>query len=527
MSRMQLTSVLAPRGVFLSLGRLIFISGAFFTITPSHGQLVEQNNGVAGERFISIVPSLSIDGLWSDNIRPQIGSTGASDFVTTIRPGIRFMADGDRLKAQVDYSLSRFFHARDKSLDRNQNSLRGVGTYEVAEGFAFVDVSGAISQQNISAFGARSNDDATYNPNRTEVSTYRISPYVLGQLGDWASYQARYSWLTSRTKAGSAFDYDSGEWSAVLSSRSGGRAFSWSADVNHQQLDYTSGRSFESDRLRVQLTYPVTPQFSLSFIPGWESNNYASQEKEGHSTLGGKIDWIASDRTRLSALVEKRFFGRAHVFNFEHRTPRTAWRASDSRDANVTPNQLGTANLGPLYDLLFFQFASIEPDPARRAQLVQSYLDANGLDPNTSVNIGFLTSAASLVRRQDLSFTLLGLRDTLTFLASRSESSRLLQGVGGNDDLGSSMFVRSNGFSILYSRRLTPQSSLSALLSQTKSTGEFAGLQNSKLRSLNISVSTRLGKNTSATLGLRRSISGGNQSSYTESAVRGGISVQY
>lgn len=545
MRRMISRVRIAERRVLSRPIRAIVVLGALGAVGLSHAQSyqnsissdqpqppvgaagVEQGGAIEDKRFLAIVPRLSVEGEWSDNIRLQSGERKTSDFVTTVRPGIRFVADGDRLKASVDYSLGRLFHARDQSLDRNQNTLDAIGSYELAENFAFVDFSGTISQQTISAFGQRSDNDVAFNANRTEVSTYRLSPYVRGQFGDWANYQARYSRVTSRTKSGSAFDYDMDEVSAVLSGTSQQRSLNWSLDANHQTLDYANGRSFESDRVRAFLTYPFTPQLSLSLIPGWESNNYASQEKDSRATIGGKADWAVSDRTHISALLEKRFFGRAYSFSFEHRTPRTAWRASDSRDASVSPNQLGSVSLGPLYDLLFFQFSSIEPDPGRRAQLVQSFLLANGLDGRTNVDQGFLTSAVSLARRQDLSFTLLGLRNTLTFLASRSENSRLLQDVGGADDLGNSMFVRQNGFSIVYSHRLTPLSTLTVLAAQTKSSGEATSTQGIKLKSLNVSLSTQLGKHTSGTLGLRRSISNGSLFSYTESAVRGGLSVQF
>lgn len=487
----------------------------------------EQGAAVPEKRFLSLVPRLTIDGLWTDNIRLQSNAAKTSDFVTTVTPGIRFLADGDRLKASVDYSLSRLIHAREQSLDRNQNTLNALGAYELAENFAFVDFSGTIAQQTISAFGPRSDNNTAFNANRTEVATYRLSPYVRGQFGDWASYQARYSRVSSRSKSAAASDYDMDELSAMLNSGSQQRAFSWSLDVNRQSLDYSNGRSFESDRIRAFLTYPFTPQLSLSLIPGWESNNYASQDKESRTTIGGRVNWAVSDRTQLSALLEQRFFGRAYSFTFEHRTPRTAWRASASRDASITPNQVGNASLGPLYDLLFFQFSSIEPDPVRRAQLVQSYLIANGLNGNTNVDLGFLTSAVSLAQRQDLSFTLLGRRDTLTFLLSQSENSRLLQSSGGLDDLGNSMFVRQRGFSIVYSHRLTPSSTLNVLAGHTRSSGDAASQLRSTLKSLNISLSTQLGQHTSATVGVRRAISDNTLSSYTETAVRGGVTVQF
>ncbi|GHC68821.1 hypothetical protein GCM10007320_01570 [Pseudorhodoferax aquiterrae] len=526
----------------------LVMAGLFGAASVAHGQAASnglssaapeplsarQTPAAAGDgqndrRQMSLVPRVSVEGTWTDNVRARGGVDKVADFVTSVSPGLRFTAEGDRLKASVDYSLTRQLHARERSLDRNQNALRALGSMEVVDNFAFVDFTGNISQQTISAFGTRSDSNVIDNSNRTEAALYRVSPYVRGRFGDWSQYELRYGRTASRTKSDLvAADYDLDDLSLRLASTSQQRVIGWSLDANHQKQVYSSGRLYESDRVRAFLTHPFTPQLSVSVIPGWESNNYASQDKESHATFGGQVQWALSERTRLSALVEKRFFGRAYNVNFEHRTQRSAWRFSDSRDASSTPSQAGSFSVGTLYDLYFFQFTSIEPDPARRAQLVNSFLLANGLDGNTSIDLGFLSSSVTLTRRRDASFTLIGLRDTLSFSVSQSETSRLRQVTADTgEDLGNSNYVRQHGLSVVYSRRLTPQSSLSVIGSMSRAAGEQGSAQTRDLQSLNISLSTKLGPHTTGTLGLRRTVSTGSLSSYSESALRGGISLQF
>lgn len=483
-----------------------------------------------GTRFSTLVPRVSVDTFWTNNATLR-GGGRSSDVVTTVRPGVHFSANGERLKAEVDYSLGQIYHARDSSSNRTQNALLAQGSLEAVDNFMFVDFGSTISQQTISAFGTQSDNDSVFNSNRTEVATYLLSPYVRGRLGQWATYQARYTRQASRSKSSILGDQDIESITGVLTGDSQRRAFSWSVDVARTTLDYSAGRTFESDRVRAVLGYPVTPQLQFAVIPGWESNNYASitGDKEGHATYGGRVIWTPSNRTNVSALLEKRFFGQAHQISADYRTPRTAWRFSDIRDVATQENQLGRVNAGPLYDLLFNQFASIESDPTRRAQLVQGFLLANGLNGNTNVNVGFLTSGVSLNRRQDLSFTLLGRRDTLTVLAIKSSSSRLLQvpaGLAGLDDLATSSKVRQQGFSLLYSRRLTPVTTFNVLATQVKSSGDLS-IQSTTLRSLNLSASTRLGQHVTGTVGVRRSLSGSSTFPYSESAVMGALTVQF
>lgn len=487
----------------------------------------EAEQGRATQRTMSLVPRLSLETSWSSNVRQGQGTGEGSDFVASVQPGLRLAANGDRLKGYADYSLRRLFYASNSSLNRSENALRAFGTAELAENFAFIDVSGNISQQAISAFSPQPGNDLGASQNRTETSVYRVSPYVRGLIGDWANYQARYSRTATRSKSSLvASDHDADDLSLQVSSASQLRGLGWMLDLNRQEVDYDNGRSFESDRARLYLNHAVSPQLTLSVFPGWESNNYLSTDKDSNATLGGRVQWAPSERTSLSALLEKRFFGRAYSLSAEHRTPRTAWRYSNSRDASATPNQNVTTSLGPLYDLLFFQFASIEPDPVARAQLVQAYLIANGLDGSTSVDLGFLVSSVSLARRQDLGLTLIGRRDTLSFLLAQSETSRLTQ-TTLSGDLGSSAFVRQHGFSISYSRRLTPQASLNVLASQSRSAGDNSAALHSNSRSLNLSLSSRLGEHVTGTLAVRRTLSDSSLTSYSESSVRAGVSMQF
>ncbi len=479
----------------------------------------------SGKRGFSIVPSIAVDELWTNNVRPQVGAK-QSDFVTTISPGVRISGDGNRLRGYLDYSLQQNFYSKNSENNETRNSLNSLATLEAIERFAYIDFNGVISQQSISAFGQQTDNNTSINSNRTEVSTFRISPYIRGQFSDFADYRVKYSKTATRSKSNLGSDNDLQDFSGSLSGVNRSRLIAWNADLSRQTSDYSLGRSSESDRLRATLIFNLTPSAKFGVIGGRERNNYESAEKKGHNTSGITADWAPSERTKLSVMAENRFFGRSHNVSFEHRTALTAWRFTDNKDVSASQNQLGLGSLGPLYDLIFSQFASIEPDPIKRAQLVQSFLQTNGLNGATNVNVGFLTSGVSLLRRQDLSFTLLGVRDTISLIATQSRTSRLLEIPTTVDDLGNSSFVQQRGFSLSYSHRLTPETNLNVLASQMHSFGD-QGSQNSTLKSVNLSISTRLGLKTTATLGARRVIFDGTVVPYTETAVLGGLRVQF
>ena len=342
-----------------------------------------------------------------------------------------------------------------------------------------------------------------------------------GRLGDMANYVARYSRAVTGSDAAGASGVATTDGLVKIRGDSAFRRLGWSADASRQRVDFSAGRPTEVDLLTLGLSYSITPELSVSANGGRESNNYASVDKQSFSTSGVGVSWSPSETTRLTGSRGRRSFGDTHSLTFEHRTPRTAWRFSDSKDVSVTPSQVGIGSLGSIYDLLYNQFASLEPNAAARAQLVNAYLQANGISPNAVVISSFLTSALSLQRRQDLSFALLGLRDTITFIATRSESTRLDTVSAGVDDLTASAVVRQRGFSINYSHRLAPDYSLGVLISQQNTAG-VSSRQDATLRFLNVSVTGKVGKQATVSVGLRRAVSVGI-TPYVENAITGNL----
>lgn len=486
----------------------------------------------AGARSWTITPRIAVDEIWADNAKHTRGDKRA-ELTTQLSPGLQVTANGRHLTGFVDYSLLRMIRAKNTTSDETQHNLRSAAKLEAVENQLFVDYSGSITQRAISAFGQQTSDASSFNANRTQVKTFQLAPYFVGRLGDWANYRLRYSLLTSRSNAAlgsgsnSTFgsDQDGREYSGSLSSPQQGSLFNWALDASRQTSDFKSGREVDADQLRGTLGYRVMPELNVVLLPGWESNNYKTTDKESRLTWGVGADW-ASERTKASARLEDRTFGRTYALNLEHRTQRTAWKFSDSKNANVTPTQLGRAQLGALYDLLFFQFESIEPDPVRRALLVESFLQANGLDGRTVVDVGFSSSGALLQRRQDVSFSLIGLRDSVTLIGTRTNSSSLFNTTTGNGDLANSAFVRQQSYSLNYARRLSPDTSVNLLVSRLRSLGSQIS-QSTTLKTYNLSFTTQLGQKTSATIGLRRTEFDSPTAPYTENSIRGGVAVRF
>lgn len=472
------------------------------------------------KQSIAVVPRITITETWTDNVR--LNSTGQPELITEVSPGIHVDINKARAKGSLDYAVSGIAYANSTAGNRTANALSSTLQFEAIDDTLFLDVAGAIAQQAISAFGTQSVDNTSINANRTEVSTYRVSPSLKGHLGDVATYSARYSHSTTSSGTASASDNAANELSLDFKGDIGAKRVSWSADIKNQDVHYSTGRTVEYGTALLGLAFAFTQRFNVSAQTGIESNNFTSQSKESSTVNGAGLAWKPMESTKLMAVLLHHSYGDTYKVDFDHRTARTVWHYSDTKQVTPTP---GAGSRRSAYDLYFSQFATTEPDPIARAQLVNAYLQTYGISPGAMVNTGFAASSMGLEHRQQLSLALLGVRDTITFFAEQSESNRLDTLTTVIDDFTASPTIRQQALSGNFSHRLTPDYSLGLLISQIKTTGTTS-TQSTTLRAAKLSLTGKVGKKTTATFGLRRVDSENSVNPYSESAVTASLNLQ-
>lgn len=478
-----------------------------------------------------ITPRISVNETATDNV--TLSSTNKkSDLITDISPGISIDGSGGRAKLRFDYQMHNLVYAQDSSRNQLQNSLNALGTLEALENWFFIDASGTISQQSLSAFGgssASSAVNANDGGNTTETSTYRISPYLRGAVGNFADYQLRYNLSTTHAKSALANNTTTRELVASLKGVTALTSLGWSLDASSSTISYNTGRDNENDRLRGVLTYQFDPQFRVSLIGGREANNYQSLAKESHTTKGIGLDWSPTERTQLSLSRENRFFGNSNSISFAHRTEGSAWKYSESKDANAQTSQQ-SSTLGTNYDLFFSLYASAIPDPVLRASFVNALLAASGISPTAQLQGGFLSNGVTLQHRRELSFALTGARNTVTFSLGQSQSESLSSGAGTGFYLGTGFSnaqnIRQRTASVNWSHKLTAISSLIGSYAHLNSRGTGTSSLETTQQMFNLNFTTQLGPKTNAGLGLRRVVVDGS-TNYTENALTGVLSHQF
>jgi len=522
-------SILATAAIAQTVpGSITNITGASSSNGPT-----AQNSGAPTQdgkentlgRAWTIKPSVSLTETLTDNVainRTQGNKEG--DLITQLSPGIRIEGKSARLKAYMDYALNAQFYAKSDT-SRTQNSLNGFGTLEAVDNWLFLDANARIAQQAVSAFGAQSPSSTSINTNSAETSTVGVSPFIRGQIGGVVDYGLRYNRSTTRSSASAVSNIDLAEWSGQLKGSTPFRNLQWTVDASNQVVDYSSGRETEASRMTGRLTYALTPQFRIIGSGGWEENNYASIDKQGNTTHGYGLDWNPTERTQFSALKERRFFGDGHNISFSHRFPKSSIRFTDSRDVSVLPNQFANQGYGSLYDVIAAQFAGLpEPD---RTTAIQNFFAANPtLNPNAQVTSSFLTSRATIQRRQQLSVVLLGVRNSITFLANRNISQSTLASNAVADDFSRASEIRQQGFSVNYSHQISQLTSLNAWLSRQESTGTGTNTLKTTTNLYQVNVATKLGAKTSGSVSVRHTESDGT-TSFKENAIIGTLTYTY
>ena len=485
----------------------------------------------AGRSF-RLVPRVSITETITDNA--TLSSTNRQvEAITQPSVGVSILSSGGRVRGFFNYTLTGLLYARGTSPNTLQNALTSTSTTELIEKRAYVDVTSTISQQAVSALGTQSVDPALAAANRTEVRTLSVSPYLRGQVADLASYELRAARTATHTTSALVSNSTTTLVSARLTGTGVGRRVNWAADASHQVYEYSAGRRTEADRVNGLLLLTVDPQLRVTLNAGGETSNLAALEKDSRFVDGLRADWLPSPRTTLVADIQQRFFGKAHTLSFAHRTPRSAWLYTDVKDVSATGLAAAAGSQNTLFDLFYNSaiFVSREPDPAARRALVDAFLLGNGLNSATPVTTGYLASSATVRRLQQLSFTLLGIRDTLTFRATRSDAQRIDTVIRGNNDFATFGRLQQQGLSVNYSHRLTPQSSLGVILAQQRNTGSDStsgsASQSTTLRSAVAILSGTLGYRLRGSLSARHSRFDNATAPYRESSLIANLSLQF
>jgi len=422
----------------------------------------------------------------------------------------------------------RIFHARSSG----QNTLpERAGCQFVGralEDRLFLEASAGISQRTIDPFGTQSQGTGLVNDNSTEVYDLSISPSFRSRLGSFAEFRASAGWST--TAASSTDLGDNTTLDAAVGLSGGQGRWGWGLDATWSQSDYDASRRTTDDLVFATLRYAPTYDLQLSVRGGIEGQDVRTGQRQTTEFYGFGINWQPSPRTSLSYQRDERYFGRSHNFSFQYRRARSIWSYTDSRGINdegaYDPLYLNQGASVSNYDLFYALFRLAGARPALREQLVLSFLQANGIDPNAAVSSGFLNSGQTVQRSQNLSVALLGQRTTVTLSAFATDTEPVETADITTGDLADVGRVRQLGYTAGVSHRLTPTSSVGLTASLLRTLDE-PGQAGNEERLLTLNWSGQIGYRTFASASVRRTVFSSTTNPYNESAINASVRWEF
>lgn len=516
----------------LAVAALLCGSARAQLITPEPPADAPDNKSMARWKFI---PTVDMRATFTDNVALAPEARAHSQFIMEVTPGFEALYKSRRLQGKAEYNLSYYelLHDDIPGARRNSHSLNATGRAELVDDMVFVDAYAAISQVGISAFGQRPNGVSTANS--ADVKTWRISPYVINRLGDFAVSQIRYT-KDGVSSGNSALGDTLGD-TAQLSLRSG-RAWQ---DVG---FDINASEQTIHDKVRndthvktgnVNLSYQLLRTLNVTAGRNYDSYDYESLggANRGNGWNAG-FTWTPSRRTSLTINTGQRYYGPSRLLKALHRSRRTVW--SISYDDSVTstranfllPSAVDTAFL--LDGLLTPNF----PDPAERARAVDDYIRASGLPPSIVENINFFSNRFSLQKQLRASMGFRSARTNVLYSAFRvrrealstTAADSVLQGIS-TSSLTDNVDQVGVAASLYYS--LNSRSKLSLITDISDNESLTTGLK-TRSSSVRLGMRHRLAKKLNATVELRHVK--GNASPiivapYTENAISAYLTMQY
>ena len=462
-----------------------------------------------------LVPTVNVSAQLI-NVRSRDGPSQPAELVMQLGPGLQLSKQSGRIQGTLDYQMLASIYSRQSERNTVDNNLAASGRAEAVPGWMYVDARATIGKQSVSPLGQLSaSGSLAVNGNQRESLNVQVSPYVRGELLGLADYELRLQAGATEVRGTSLGDSSTLGSSLSLASPRRGTVLGWGLQVTQDRQDFKGGRPTDNYRATASVSATPDPELALVARAGQESTNVGALERRTFANWGGGLRWTPTPRTIVSISGDRRYFGDSFQITLEHRLRRSAFRFTSTKDA-VSGGQPMT-----LFDLYMLQYKSIEPDFSQRYIRVLELLRQTGQNPNSVVGGSFATSAVTLQRRDDLSYSYIAPRTTFTLRASAGTTD-VLDNINAQPRLG---LIKQRGLEASVAHRLTPATSATLIGSLQRNSGQ--NQPDSELTSLSLGLNTALNRQTTASVGARLGVYSGASNSNRETSLTGSLSMRF
>ncbi|HTD04333.1 TIGR03016 family PEP-CTERM system-associated outer membrane protein [Undibacterium sp.] len=428
-----------------------------------------------------ITPTVNLTETYTDNVRLAPDNQKQSSFITAVSPGVDFSAVGAQARMRVSYQMQNLYYTRDANGITTNHLLNADGNTALVKDLFFLDGSASITQQNQNPFGPEANNNLNLSSNRTEVRTYRASPYFKHAFDNQASAELRYTHDSVTSSTGGLNDSTGDQVSLSVASGTAFQKVKWGFHYDDQKSTFKDAfNSLESQTGGLDLSYNLSSRFALTASSGYEKNSYISLDgkKPQGAYWSAGFNWSPSERTNLAFSTGRRFYGQTFSLTGTQRTRATAWALGYHEDLTTTRQQFlvpGSVNTSTFLNQLW---QTSIPDPIVRQQLIDSFIRSNGLPSSLAQPINTFSNQVFLQKMLQGSVAVTGAQNTVVFSLYNSRREAQSAAIGPTDpsNLNSLGDVKQTGASVLWNLVFSPRTSANFSLgydrADASSTGE-------------------------------------------------------
>jgi len=426
---------------------------------------------------VKFTPSISASETYSDNVSQTTDDRAQSSFISELMPSFTVTENGPRLKLNGNYQLHLYSYSNKVENTNNASSQYNLNMQaKVIEQLLDLDARATRQTVSQSAFGPQGNDSLYSNSNRSDISTYSITPTLRHRFGGTADAYLRYT--RNRVSGDSSVLGNStgDNISANITSGANFTTIGWGVNAVQDKYDDQTYGTAETQNLEANVRYRVGQTISLTATGGYDKYDYqaaSNEAKQGKSWTGGFI-WTPSSRTRLQMAYGRRYYGNTGNMAFSFRGHRSAVNASYT-DTVTTSRQNFLANTqSSSTSLLDAALTASIPDPVARAKAIADYIAATGVNVGTVNSPNYLSNMFQRQKSLQVGYTLESAHGSSTVSVYKTRSAALSTQQAGSDALGQNLALLNNNLDLLgstasYTQRLRQTTQLVASLNYQRS----------------------------------------------------------
>jgi uncharacterized protein (PEP-CTERM system associated) len=492
----------------------------------------------ASHAALKFTPGVALSEIYSDNVALAPSGQEKSQFITDFAPSFSVTDDTPRLKLSASVVQHLYLYS-DKQIANTNRSTRDLNAdmrAKVIEDLLFFDASASRAPQSVSAFGPQASSSNGYaSTNRSDVTTWRVTPYIQHRIGTTAVVMLRYT--RDSVDAGNS-GMGSSKGDAVTANLVSGPSFrvvGWNLDYNKQNLQDSITAKSSVETAHGGLQYRATTELRLTSSVGYDRYQFGGPggEQRGKNWSVG-FNWTPSLRSQLQASGGKSTYGNTYALLATHRSRHTVWRITYDDAVTTTRGQFmlpASVNTASMLDGLF---TPQYPDPVARAQAVAAYMAASGLPATLTQSVNYFSNRYMLQKQFMASVAFNGAHSNALLSAfstrrrglssQQQDSGLLVNQVSSLNDNTNQVGVSAN-----YTYQLSLRSALTASATVARAKSDTAD-QTDNSKTVRLGLTRQLGRKTQFVADVhqvRGSTGYFSGAAYRENAVSATISTKF